>query len=325
MRRRTLLSLMLVLFIGSLVALSPAAAQEHNTMDKANERAYLMGLIEDAEATGNPGLKEWALKRAEMYNIMLGTNGRKISVEASGEGIWMMPGLRELDPHIFGTPQNPDHTQLLPVEQRMVSADGTRFTTTAMPGPFSNNIAEIDNGHFNLYAEDNTLLDHPDSEDQAELEAVFYGPMGEKEYRVTLDTILPVGPEHNFFGGVGTDVLIHGDSNIGEPLMPKLWNYTTAWGLGELYIDGEMVDSNRLIHLMVSQRVRDENFQLGLNVAMPNQLEIHLILPPTKVEEGAVFDNPVPTGVMLPNGEEQPFIHVNFYENIEVTGNRFLE
>jgi hypothetical protein len=34
--------------------------------------------------------------------------------------------------------------------------------------------------------------------------------------------------------------------------------------------------------------------------------------------------SPVPTGIKLPNGMERPFIHVNFYGDPKVTGNRFV-
>ncbi|MDW7667957.1 MAG: hypothetical protein SCJ93_03970 [Bacillota bacterium] len=325
MKKKIMVSLIISILLVPLVMGSFAIAEEHNDIDVANESAYLMRLIKEAEVTGNQGLKEWALEQGKKYGIYLGINGRKISVEASGEGIWIMPGKRDLDPHIFGTPQEPNHINILPVDQRMVSEDGESFTTTKMPGPFSNNVVEIDNGYFDLYVEDNTILDNPNSNDKATLEAVFYGPNGENEYKVVVNKILPVGPEHTFFGGVGTDVYIHGDTNIGEPLLPKLWNYTAVWGIGDLYINDEMVDNSRLVHLMVGQRVRNENYELGFDVAMPDELEIHIVLPPTKIVDGMPTDSPVPTGVMLPNDQQQPFIHVNYYENINITGNRFLE
>ncbi len=92
---------------------------------------------------------------------------------------------------------------------------------------------------------------------------------------------------------------------------------------GAIYVDGEMVDDNRIIHIMVSERTRDADYQVGFGVAQPDELEIHLAMPPAKASPDGPVPSPVPTGVMLPNGAEQPFIHVNFYGNAELQGNRF--
>ena len=76
---------------------------------------------------------------------------------------------------------------------------------------------------------------------------------------------------------------------------------------------------------MVSERTRDDNFKIEFGVAKPNELEIHLILPPTKGSPTGAIDSPLATGVILPNGVEQPFIHTNFYGNITMTGNQFVQ
>jgi len=46
-------------------------------------------------------------------------------------------------------------------------------------------------------------------------------------------------------------------------------------------------------------------------------------MPPLKGSPNGPVASPVPTGVMLPNGMEQPFIHVNFYGNATLEGDRF--
>ena len=186
---------------------------------------------------------------------------------------------------------------------------------------FSNNI-EMINGEFSITVEDLTAKDSPDSLDTVAMEASFVGPKGQN-FRVTMDRVIPVGPDHPFFGGVGTDVLMHGATGIGSPLVDEEWSYITAWGIGAIYVDGEMVDDNRIIHIMVSERTRDADYQVGFGVAQPDELEIHLAMPPAKASPDGPVPSPVPTGVMLPNGAEQPFIHVNFYGNAELQGNRF--
>ena len=213
--------------------------------------------------------------------------------------------------------------ELLPLAARDVNSDGTAYTTTKKPGPFSNNIKKT-TGSIKISVEDLTALDNPNSKDKAEVEANFKGPNGE-DFRVVLTKLIPVGPDHPFFGGVGTNVLMHGDTGIGTPLVPRAFSYITLWGVGDLYKDGKLADKGRIIHVMVTERTRDDNFKLGFGVAKPDELEIHLILPPQKGSPTGPIDSPVPTGVILPNNVEQPFIHVNFYGNIKMTGNPFVQ
>lgn len=96
------------------------------------------------------------------------------------------------------------------------------------------------------------------------MEARFDGPKGENTYRVELEQLIPVGPHHQFFGGAGTNIWMHGSTGIGEPFMPATFSY------------------------------------------------------------GHPEDAPLPTGIDLPNGKEQPFVHFNFYGNIQVEGNKFI-
>ncbi len=248
--------------------------------------------------------------------------GTEVTVNAKGDVIWMLPGRRALDPEVFGTPDNPLKTNLLPLEMRGVSEDGRSFTTTTAPGPFSNNVKKI-TGEISLSVRDMTPTDTPASKDEASMVATFTDPSGKNTYRVVLEKLIPVGPEHQFFGGVGTDVYMHGTTEIGTPLMPSMFSYVTLWGYGDIYLNGKLVDSKRVIHLMVTERLRDDNFKLGFEPAKPSELEIHLILPPTKVTPDGPVDSPVPTGFTLPNGVEQPFIHVNFY-GVSMDGDKFL-
>jgi hypothetical protein len=155
------------------------------------------------------------------------------------------------------------------------------------------------------------------------MEASFFGPAGRK-FRVTMNKVIPKGPDHLFFGGVGSNVLMHGGTGIGTPLVAREFSYITAWGIGDLYIDGKKVDSKRVIHIMVSERTRDDNFKVGFGVAEPDELEIHLAMPPLKGSPTGPVSSPVPTGVTLPNSKEQPFIHVNFYGNASLKGNQFF-
>ena len=182
--------------------------------------------------------------------------------------------------------------------------------------PFSNNTKSIP-GSFDLTVKDVTPLDDPNSLDEATLESNFTDPMGITKYHIKLENLIKVGPDHPFFGGVGLNVLMHGMTEIGTPLMPTSLSYITLWGFGDLYINGTLKDSKRLIHVMVTQRLRDNDLNLGTQPFDKDSLEIHLILPNTKVTPTGPITDPVPTEFVLPNGMTQPFFHVNFY-NIQV-------
>ncbi len=247
----------------------------------------------------------------------------QMTATADGVAIWQFPDKRALNPEIFGTPQNPLNVDLLALDMRDVNDDGTEYTTTTKPLMFSNNIKET-TGSISISVQDLTARDNPNSKDTAEVDANFKGPNGE-DFRVVLKKVVPVGLDHPFFGGVGTNVLMHGDTGVGTPLVDREFSYITLWGIGDLYKNGELIDSGRVVHVMVSERTRDENFKVGFGVALPDQLEIHLALPPKKGSATGPIDSPVPTGVMLPNDIEQPFMHVNFYDNIKMTGNQFVK
>ena len=249
--------------------------------------------------------------------------GTSISVEASSDVLWILPGPRELDPEVFGTPDNPKMLEELPLDARLTSEDGESFTTTAIPTAFSDNVAEVE-GEITVLVDDRTPLDNPKSSYEARITAKFKGPNGTNEYKVVLQKLLPVGPDHQFFGGVGTDIYMHGSTGIGNPLMPPVWSYVTLWGIGDLYLNGDKVGENRLIHSMVTPKVRNDDNELMFSQSDDIfELNVHLILPPTKIVDGKPMDSPVPTGFTLPNGDNQPFLHVNFY-GVNIHGSRYL-
>ncbi len=129
-----------------------------------------------------------------------------------------------------------------------------------------------------------------------------------------------MGPDHPFLGGVGTNFIHHGRTGIGTKLMPQVYTYVAFWGKAELSIDGQVVATNRLVHAMVTNSVRDENYQIVFDEGVDNsKLQLHLILPPIELTPQGPQDSPVPTGFILPNGMEQPFLHIMF-EDVSLSG-----
>lgn len=249
--------------------------------------------------------------------------GGEVTGEVTGTGDvrWILPGLRRLDPGVFGTPDSPLGFEAdvgLPLGARLTNADGTAYTTTAMPTPFSDSWSPV-SGDYQLVARDATFTDDPNSQDSVSFTATFASPAGDS-YEVTVNQIIPVGPDHTFFGGVGINIVHHGTTGIGTKLMPTVFTYVAFWGVGTLSVNGEPVATNRLVHSMVTESVRDADYLVVFDDGVdPTRTHSHLILPPTEITPDGPSASPVPTGFVLPNGMEQPFLHI-MYEEIQITG-----
>ncbi len=147
-------------------------------------------------------------------------------------------------------------------------------------------------------------MDIRTSRDSAEAEYRFSDPTGTQAYRVVLKKVIPVGPVHQFFGGVLIDGYLHGKSSFGTRLQPTLYNYAALWGVAEFYVNGELVSSNRLVHMMSTERVRssdDDGYRLLFDNELPHKgVQTHLLLPNTVVTAEGPRPEPVPTGFRRP-------------------------
>ena len=238
---------------------------------------------------------------------------RTVSVSGT-TALWVLPGPRRLDPNVFGTPQQPLGVEPgvgVPLENRLTNEDGTAWTTTKNPTPFGDKATGV-TGDFSLTAVDATTVDGDTTDDQVNFTANFTGPDG-KEYTIRVDKVLNRGPFHNFLGGVGTNFVHHGRTGIGFKLMPQVFAYVAFWGVAELSIDGQVVANNRFIHAMLTDNVREEGYRLAFDDGVdPTRTQFHIFLPPLEVTPQGPQPSPVPTGFILPNGNEQPFLHINF-------------
>ncbi len=254
-------------------------------------------------------------------DVLTGVVPREAEVEAGGDVRWIFPGPRRLDPAIFGTPDQPlgfEDGVGVPTAGRLESDDGDAYTTTEEPTLFSD-IWEAAAGDATVRVVDRTASAGKETEDEIEATFTFESPDGEHDSRVEVTKPLPMMPDHENFGGVGLDVTIHGRTGIGTKLVPQLFAPIAFWGIGELYIDDEMVSDNRLVHFMATQRVRDPegDYELVFDEGViRDEVHGHLVLPPVTVTPDGPVDGPIATGVMLENGKEQPFLHV-LYEDVE--------
>lgn len=242
----------------------------------------------------------------------------EVKVKGGGDVRWILPGLRKLDPTLFGTPIAPlgfEPDVGVPIAARMKNADGSAWTTTAMPTPFSDKYKMI-TGKFKLKVKDKSIYDSPLSKDKVQLTATFSSPDGANYYKLTVNKVIPVGRQHPFLGGVGTNFVQHGMTGIGTKLMPTAFTYVAFWGIGRLEVNGVEVANNRVVHMMTTCAVRDADYKLVFDKDVDcSKLQTHLLLPNIAVTATGPVMSPVPTGFILPSGMEQPFMHIMFADN----------
>jgi eukaryotic-like serine/threonine-protein kinase len=65
-----------------------------------------------------------------------------------------------------------------------------------------------------------------------------------------------------FQGGVATDVTMHGDSGQEAPFYPTMQGALATWGDADLYLDGELVESDLGIHTMYTKGVRTHQHEV---------------------------------------------------------------
>jgi len=254
-----------------------------------------------------------------------GEKSVSVSQDAGGNVKWILPGPRMLDPVVFGSPAQPTALKNdvgLPVKMRKVSADGKSFTMTAGPTPFSDRFKPA-TGSFSMQLTDITRFDSMESKDRVSGEFRFTDPSGKKNYVVKIKKVIPKGSVHQFFGGVLVDGILHGTTEFGTALMPTMYNYGAFWAVGELSINGKVVSGNRVVHVMTSENVRSpesSGYKLLMDKDLPHKgIQTHLILPPTVATPQGPKPGAVPSGFKLPNGKDQPFIHI-MYDTNKITG-----
>jgi len=258
-------------------------------------------------------------------NVIDATNKVSMKAKEGGDVRWILPGPRALDPAVFGTPEAEKGLDLLPLDKRVAPATGGYFFSMdgekPAPTPFSNNWAPIE-GEAKVKVKNVTAVSSPTTRDKIDAEFEFTSPDGKNEYKLVVKKALPE-VDHENFGGVGVNALQHGATGIGTPLMPQLMSLIAFWGAGDLYVNGEIQDDKRFVHFMLSQNVRDADYNLVFNdgVDPDGSWQAHLILPPVAVGPDGAFASPVPTGFNLPveGNPEQPFLHIMF-EDVQAKG-----
>lgn len=264
------------------------------------------------------------------YGLFFSTDGRHISVSASGTAEWLYQDTHIQDHQLEfsrtdpSTP--PQEFDSAPFTVKVVDAAGNRYD-----GPKESQVYTVDRvsvpGSIHLEATDVTPLDAVQSWDSAKMDASFSGPDGE-QFSVVLRKL--VGPDFpaQTFGGVALGHLIHGETGLGTDKLHAEFAYEVVLGLADVYKDGELIGPNVFTYVTTSQRAQhalNEGKQSGhYDPENPlGKLIVHLVIFPYSVRADGTYTNS-PFGVIAPNGKEQEFLHINFTENIQVEGSRFF-
>ncbi|MDX1618648.1 MAG: hypothetical protein R3224_07665 [Balneolaceae bacterium] len=253
----------------------------------------------------------------------------EVGIQQNSGGVFViLPSKRQLDPHVFGTPQAPramagtPGINGLPPGARSVS--NGQYQEMKKPSPFGDKNIVMANGKLNIKAVDATAADAAKTNDEIKFMASWEDQDG-NTYEVRCCGMLAAhGVEYPTFGGVVTNTIMHGSSRIGTALMPTEYVYFAFWGMGEVRKNGEVLDKPRLVHGMLTEYVRKEGYELAFDDEVtPTRRHFHLMVPPMMPEpsEQEFVHNNVKTGFKLPNGMELPFWHVMF-ENLEINANR---
>jgi hypothetical protein len=169
---------------------------------------------------------------------------------------------------------------------------------------------------------DLTLRDVDKSGATAKAEFNFTDPTGKIKYGVILKNISSVAEY------MQVDDFFYGNSSNYGFMEPVAYTYSAVWGVGEFYVNGTLVNDNRIIRVMASERVNssdNEGYKLLSDKELPQKgIETHLFLPDLVAAKNGTMDmQPVPTNYTLPDGQNQSFINVIF-ENCRLEGHRLF-
>ncbi|MBL4587567.1 MAG: hypothetical protein JKX84_11020, partial [Flavobacteriales bacterium] len=184
------------------------------------------------------------------------------------------------------------------------------------PTPFSDTLFPS-TGSYSFSLADMVDVDSMNSTDSVTTVNILFTGNDGQEYKI--DTIMiihkPDGAgDHTFYGGIGLNKMMHGNTGIGTGMMPKMMAYITLWGLVDLKDANTdaVIAAGRILHLMVATNVRNEQFELDTNVVTDGSdyniknAHTHIILPPLDMQ-----GNPS----MIP-GTDHGFLHIMFEQSV---------
>lgn len=267
------------------------------------------------------------------YHALFPTDGRTVSVSASGTAEWLYqanPNGHEM--HTINFERHTLHSDSkelggVPSFVTPIQAGGNRQTA---PVEERNIIVERIpvEGEIHLEVTDVSPIDSPHSKDTAHMTATFLSPSGE-HLKIVLKRLVPPEFPSQAFGGVAINHFINGDTNLGSDKLHTEFAYQILYGLVDLYKDDELLVTDVFTYIATSQRAEHA---LNTMKALPDydpsepmgKMIVHTVVFPYGYNEETGAFEFRPSGIIGPNGQPQEFLHVNFVENIRISGNRYF-
>lgn len=265
----------------------------------------LLAFSANGDGVPTPGMQTYTLSHAKHENPpdRLGGPLTVRATQETGMAYFALPGPRELDPAVFNTPKepvgfDPAPDTLLGVPPDLRKTYNGAYSVTAKATPFNNWVEVTEDATVDFAATDQTAIDGATTKDTIDFDAEFNGPDGTR-YRVTCSKPIPHGLAYPFFGGVVTNHILHGASGIGTRLMPTEFSYAAFWGTGDVYRNGEKIAEGQLVHVMITEFVRGQGYDLELDGGVgepPQGMTMHLMVPPFKPGPNGLENAPLKTG-----------------------------
>ena len=222
----------------------------------------------------------------------------KVSLKG-GSTRWNLPGPRQMDPAVFGTPAHPIGFEKTPfplvgIKLGMRQISNKSYTIVDHATPFSD-WATVGVGDLEMTLTDATAIDGATTKDKVAFVATFQAPDQSHTYRVEADMALPHGKFFPTFGGVVTDHLLHGATGLGTRLMPTQYAYVAFWAKGRLYVDGKLTNDNHMVHVMITEGVRKKGKLQSEGGVNGVGRVVHLMVPPYKLGPNGPQKSPLKT------------------------------
>lgn len=225
----------------------------------------------------------------------------KVSLK-TGSTRWALPGPRQMDPAVFGTPAHPIGFEQTPfplvgIAPGMRQIRNKGYTIVDHATPFSDWMA-VGTGSLEMTLTDATAIDGAKTKDKVNFVATFQAPDKSHTYKVEADMALPHGKFFPTFGGVVTDHLLHGATGLGTRLMPTEYTYVAFWAKGRLYVDGKLANDNQLVHMMITEGVRKKGKLQSEGGVNGVGRVVHLMVPPYKLGPKGPEKSPLKTNYL---------------------------
>jgi hypothetical protein len=158
--------------------------------------------------------------------------------------------------------------------------------------PNSNTVTSV-NGVFGFGVRDiaETMTATPSDSIQYGL-ARLHDPSDNSSYEVRFTNVNRTAADVKF-GGVGLLKPVFGNTGIGEATLPKTFAYIVAWGMADIYKNGQRIASSVPAHMLVTPGLRDP--ATGALLAQENidlnarQLILHVPGPVTGLPDGKLL------------------------------------